>query len=634
MLSWLFRGLTLTRSPDTGPSYASSSPPSQSSDTASPLYPDRPIRPLPKRRLRSRLSEDVAESILAPPRPPSAAPLFYFPPYNITDGRNTSEDQGSSVQSNRIDLVDSTRGSQQQEELAGERGAVRTYVGGSYEKDGGASYQRYAGQSESVILDSQQQHRHNKVNTSKINAKPPPPPSATSSVDGYDSFENTNNKKKRKIPTPGNSSGHHSHLSADLANLGISSGDPATVPSDDLGAGVGQYYGTGSSASSLSGTTTGTSGAGRGRLGRGSGRSASVRSPLGVTTDGMNAWANGRTRYRTTPPARGALAVGQESLDKPGAEQGIISAAIAGAAENALPPSHGQENVSLLQQKTSRKTTPTKTQFTFTSPVSVNWPGGSSMAGSTPLMSSPGGSLPSGTPQNHFSRDVTTQGTQTSPKAVGPGRHQQALPTAQHGSANRQAYQQPLSANQQGTQQPKKPRPRRTGKEYALAARQRRLQQEYNNYHHPPSSDEVWICEFCEYESIFGAPPEALVRQYEIKDRRERRRLAEKRRLLEKAKLKGRKGKKGNKAGAKNAAATAQQNQQAVGDQSAVDNQGMQSDEYGADDYDDESAAAPVSQATPKPSYSQPSQVKPAQAHAASGDNGVKGGGGRASQAT
>lgn len=47
----------------------------------------------------------------------------------------------------------------------------------------------------------------------------------------------------------------------------------------------------------------------------------------------------------------------------------------------------------------------------------------------------------------------------------------------------------------------------------------------------------------------------ALIRQYEIKDRKERRRLAEKRRLLEKAKMKGRKGKKATKNAAKNAAA-------------------------------------------------------------------------------
>ena len=73
------------------------------------------------------------------------------------------------------------------------------------------------------------------------------------------------------------------------------------------------------------------------------------------------------------------------------------------------------------------------------------------------------------------------------------------------------------------------------------------MQQQHNNYYHPPKDEDVWICQFCEYESIFGAPPEALVREYEIKDRRERKRLAEKRRLLEKAKMKGRKGRKGAK---------------------------------------------------------------------------------------
>jgi hypothetical protein len=61
------------------------------------------------------------------------------------------------------------------------------------------------------------------------------------------------------------------------------------------------------------------------------------------------------------------------------------------------------------------------------------------------------------------------------------------------------------------------------------------------------------MCEFCEYEAIFGEPPRALIRQYEIKDRKERRRLAEKRRLLEKAKMKGRKGKKATKNAAKQA---------------------------------------------------------------------------------
>ena len=47
----------------------------------------------------------------------------------------------------------------------------------------------------------------------------------------------------------------------------------------------------------------------------------------------------------------------------------------------------------------------------------------------------------------------------------------------------------------------------------------------------------MWICEFCEYEDIYGAPPYAMIRRYEIKDRQEREQAAERRRLLEKAKM-------------------------------------------------------------------------------------------------
>lgn len=70
----------------------------------------------------------------------------------------------------------------------------------------------------------------------------------------------------------------------------------------------------------------------------------------------------------------------------------------------------------------------------------------------------------------------------------------------------------------------------------------------------------MYICEFCEYEDIFGVKPVAMIRHYEIKDRQERKKAAEKRRLLEKAKMKNRKGKKGkggkNSHANNNAAAT------------------------------------------------------------------------------
>ena len=131
--------------------------------------------------------------------------------------------------------------------------------------------------------------------------------SSSDSVDGYDSFENTNNKKKRKIPTSGNPGAHHNSLSAsltnDLANMGISNGGLAGSADGGDGA-IGNYYGSGSSVlSTISGT--GVSGAGRGRFGRTSRRDASGRSPLAISMNGSNAWQMGRLlgprRDQTTP---------------------------------------------------------------------------------------------------------------------------------------------------------------------------------------------------------------------------------------------------------------------------------------------------------------------------------------------
>ena len=182
-------------------------------------------------------------------------------------------------------------------------------------------------------------------------------------------------------------------------------------------------------------------------------------------------------------------------------------------------------------------------------------------------------------------RGFSTQGTQTSPTMAN---QPHVAPTGQ------------TDANPQAAAQPPKPR-RSPSKQYAIAARRRRMQQEYKNYHHPPSKEDIWICEFCEYESIFGTPPVALVRQYEVKDRRERRRLAEKQRLLEKAKMKGKKGKKGNKNAAKNASVAGQpphSNQNTQYDeqdpeQVPMQHQDAQSEEYLADDYDDDPIPMP-----------------------------------------
>lgn len=310
-------------------------------------------------------------------------------------------------------------------------------------------------------------------------------------------------------------------------------------------------------------------------------------------------------------------------------DQGIISAAIANAAALPVIQPKGQENMGLFDQQASKKSTSTKTQFTFTcesdSAKGIIWPGQRSQSSTVSYQTATTAAANSQATQNH--RGFSTQGTQTSPNMV--GQYNQAL--SQQNGNNSQASVEP-----QSPQKTRKPR-RSPAKQYALAARQRRLRQDNNNYHHPPNSEDIWICEFCEYESIFGSPPEALVRQYEIKDRRERRRLAEKRRLLEKAKMKGRKGKKGNKSAAKTTSTTAQSPQgtqkprhdQHTTDQSSIQHQGTQSEDYPAGDYDEDSNYIPAAISRSSSKIPEPIAHSHNQGlRSATGDGSVNAGGG------
>ena len=118
--------------------------------------------------------------------------------------------------------------------------------------------------------------------------------SSNDSIDGYDSFENTNNKKKRKIPTSGSLGNHHSSLSAEMASMGISPARDTDITPHTPDVGVSQYYSPASSTTSTYLSGTGISGAGRGRYGRSGRRDASGRSPLGISTNALNAWQLGR----------------------------------------------------------------------------------------------------------------------------------------------------------------------------------------------------------------------------------------------------------------------------------------------------------------------------------------------------
>ncbi|KAJ5992782.1 hypothetical protein N7451_008506 [Penicillium sp. IBT 35674x] len=514
-------------------------------DTPSSVYPDRLIRPLPKRTLRSRLSTDAADTILYPPTPP-ASQIFYGVSGDSEEAVNDSKVYvQQTIESDRHELTP---------EAESHHGFETTVELESGDEDAPVVVRRSAGFRGSLSPVSST-HLSGKDGVSKSTAGP----------DGYDAFENTNNKKKRKIPTPGNMPGHHSALSPEFANMGLANSNPAPTVAGD-GMGPGTYYGNGNPASPLA---SGISGSGRGRLGRSSPRNSSGRNPL--SANAQNAWMNTRT-----PSRRDGL------MSSPGpsgdaSDQGIISTAIANAAT--LPsPTQGPSNMSLLEQE---NTTPTKTQFTFTC-ESDSSKGMAMQRGSYSVPHRSPTSPLAATTGN--SRGFSTQGTQTSPNL------NQQIPPGAHA---------PVSDQSPVTRKKK----RSPGNVYALAARQRKVQQQYTNIHHPPSLEDIWICEFCEYESIFGRPPEALIRQYEIKDRKERKRLAEKKRLLEKAKMKGRKTKKASKNASKNASGHQSYDRASV-DHSSATGSGLHDDDYLGHEYDEEPEL-------PTPNPESPTELKP-----------------------
>ncbi|GAB1215762.1 hypothetical protein ATERTT37_004958 [Aspergillus terreus] len=457
-----------------------------------------------ERTLRSRLSSDAADTILYPPAPP-ATQLFY----------GSCADNGDAVNESKV-YVQQSEGPEQplDADVHYENGVDLE----SGDEDGPVVVRRSAGFRGSSLSPAPSSAPH-LSNGDGSQAK-----SSAAGPDGYDAFENTNNKKKRKIPTPGNLGGHHSTLSPEFSTMGLAN---------------------------------------------------SAQSPS-AAGDGSH---------------------------------GIISAAIANAAASAFtspPPASG--SVSMLDQQ---PTTPTKTQFTFTcesdsskgmalqAQTAYSSHHRANRYGSQAREMSPGSPL---SPQGHPSqnRAAATMTTNTATNSLGNVGN-----TTATGGTNAAA----VNGADAPTGRKKKRSP---GSIYTLAARQRKIQQQYANLHHPPSMEDIWICEFCEYESIFGHPPEALIRQYEIKDRKERKRLAEKKRLLEKAKMKGRKNKKATKNASKHAAAHPTAYDQGY-DRASVDQaSAVHDDEYLAHEYEEEEpdsappSAPPAAFKPPLPPGSQP----------------------------
>ncbi len=243
----------------------------------SSLFPNRPIRPMPKRRLRERLSPEVADAIQYPPLPQSSTSLFSYP-YPLAEDH---PDAGPAP----VREVGSYPERQPQ------------HNGVSHDREDEDTPLR-----QTAALRASLQHA-NLVARPKAEqgryADSLPLLSTASSAEGYDPFENTNNKK-RKIPTAGDSAPSGVHASNDSA-AGASSLAPGVQPAEGQGEAAAPtstpYDGSGSFASSVQNVP----GPGRGRYGR----PRSGKNLLRPLFDSTNSWAG-----RTTKPRPGQWGAG------------------------------------------------------------------------------------------------------------------------------------------------------------------------------------------------------------------------------------------------------------------------------------------------------------------------------------
>ncbi|KAI5796290.1 hypothetical protein DFH27DRAFT_626288 [Peziza echinospora] len=378
----------------------------------------RPIRPLPKRRIRSRLSEDVRTALFAP-TPANPPRLFQSfggdtsllwnpltkPPSEVFSAGAHADLNADTLQESSDDEDNSLSS------VAGNNGSTGT---GPRSATG--------------------------------------TPGAGGILGLMDSHDYTNNKKKRKIPSP--------------ANIGGAGGNVTG----------GANMNAGSQSSNFSPNGPNTTPRSRWKS-----SSATQRSPLSASSGNSNIR---RTRRYVASPFDGRRPAGR-----------LFSQC---GSDDTQSTASSQNDIGYQPSDKSGLGPILQSQFTFEHIT----PASTSLAHQASF------------PQQ---KSMSTVGTQTSPSI----------------SASN-AY-------------PPTPTPKKKGMR-PKQAQQRLRRPVYGAQGNP--NGEFWICEFCEYESIFGERPEALMRQYDIKERKERRRLREKQRLLDKAKQKNKKntGKSSKKA--------------------------------------------------------------------------------------
>lgn len=241
--------------------------------------PDRPIRPLPKRRLRERLSPEVADSIKYPPAPQTTPALFSYP-CNLK-GSFLEEDTSSA-------------GRDLQSDLPSRQAFRKNGFTAEGESDGVALRRTVVPRPPTESLGRPARLLQRPDVSRQINV-PQAAPSAASSADGYDSFENTNNKKKRKIPTAGEMNGAHGLGDHGLNDAHSHPGGLAVTsdPSSENGGSTSvPYYGSGSFVPA----GQNVSGPGRGRFGR----ARNARSPLQSLSDASGNWLGRGSKTRSS----------------------------------------------------------------------------------------------------------------------------------------------------------------------------------------------------------------------------------------------------------------------------------------------------------------------------------------------
>ena len=247
---------------------------------------------------------------------------------------------------------------------------------------------------------------------------------------------------------------------------------------------------------------------------------------------------------------------------------GIISTAIANAEK--IPHPEGQENLSLLHQKS--KPSPVSSQFTFTCDSQV--PGSTPWPGSDPALSM-----------------GSAHGASQSSQAAQAGYGSQGSPAAHDG------YHQDPRSTEGSHPQPAAPpkKPENIDRELREQARARRRNARFQNKHHPPKPEDVWVCDFCIYEDIYGSPPRHLIRDFELKERKQRLQEAALKRKMEKMKKDARKGKRGGRLAPPHDHAAHDRNLPPHDHHAPVDNYESEVDdeEYENDEYDDEGVYSP-----------------------------------------